>query len=159
MGGQVPVVASPWVYCQPSDLALVGALPTFVQSLTAAQQIEAIQTASALMDSYFVARFTLPLVQCSYDVVQCCAKLAIFFLVQARGYNPLNPAELVYETTYNQQIKWLKDVANGQATPQVTDSSPSAAPGLPTPTSSPNAVSPTSSIVPGGISWGTWARR
>lgn len=155
----VPVVGSPNTYCQASDLANVGALPGWFQSLTSAQINEAIQTASALMDGYFVARFQLPLVQVSYDVVLCCASLSVYILVAPRGYNPNNPAELVYETRYKQQISWLKDVANGQATPGVTDSSSTAAPGLPNPSTGPVAVSPTSTIAPGGISWNTWARR
>jgi phage gp36-like protein len=156
---EVPVVSSPWTYATPTDLAQVGALPAFVQSLTAAQMSEAIQTASAFMDTYLSSKFTLPLKQISYDVVQCCCVIAIYYLVQARGYNPNNPAEDTYRIRYEQQCRWLKDVANGQATPQVTDSSPTAAPGQPTPTLSPNAVSPTSSFSPGGVLWGTWARK
>ena len=155
----MPVVASPSQYATPTDLANVGALPTFVQSLTSGQMTEALQTASAFMDSYFISRFMLPIVTWSYDVVQCCCQLAIYNLIAARGYNPNNPAELVYETRFNQACKWLKDVANGVATPFMTDSSPSAAPGQATPTAIPNTVSPTSGTPFAGQTWGTWSRR
>jgi len=153
------VVASPSQYATPDDLAKVGALPSFVQSLTGTQVVEALQTASSQMDSYFISRFMLPIITWSQDVVQCCCVLASYTLIAARGYNPNNPAELVYETRYNQQMKWLKDVANGVATPFMTDSSPSAAPGQSTPSASPNTVSPTTGTPIQNMKWGTWARR
>lgn len=155
----MPVVVAPSQYAQPGDLAKVGALPSFVQSLTSDQITEALQTASALMDSYFIARFTLPIQTWTYDVVQCCCVLAVYTLIAARGYNPNNPAELVYETRFNQQMRWLKDVANGVATPFMTDSSPNAAAGQASPTASPNTVSPTTGTPAQNTKWGTWARR
>jgi phage gp36-like protein len=155
----VAITGSPSSYATPTDLANVGALPAFTQSLTAAQQTEAIQNASAFMDSYFSSRFMLPLVTWTYDVTLCCAQIAIYYLVQARGYNPNNPAEDTYRVRYEQCINWLKDVARGQATPQITDSSSGAAPGVPTPSASPNTVSPTTGTPAQGTTWGTWARR
>ena len=153
------ITGAPSQYATASDLAAVGALPAFVQSLTSAQQTEALQNASAFMDSYFASRFQLPITTWTYDVTLCCVQIAIYYLVQARGYNPNNPAEDTYRIRYEQCISWLKDVARGQATPQVTDSSPNASPGAPAPSASPNTVSPTTGTPLQGTNWGTWARR
>lgn len=153
------ITGSPSAYATATDLSQVGALPSFVQSLTSAQQTEAIRNASAFMDSYLASRFMLPLVTWTYDVTICCCQIAIYYLVQARGYNPNNPAEDTYRIRYEQCVSWLKDVARGQATPQITDSSPGAAPGNPAPSASPNTVSPTTGTPWQGQTWNTWARR
>lgn len=156
----VPVAASPSQYATPTDLANVGALPAFVQSLTTAQMVEALQTASDMCDIYLSQRFTLPLIQSSPALVQACCQIAIYNLVAARGYNPNNPAELVYETRYNQAIATLKYIGSNHGTPSgIIDSSPGAAPGVPATQSSPSTVSPTTGTPWAGATWGTGSRR
>lgn len=153
------VVASPSQYATATDLAQIGALPAFVQSLSSAQVTEALQTASSIMDGYFASRFTLPILTWTYDVVQWCCVIAVYHLAASRGLNPNNPAELIYQDRYDRAMKWLKDVANNQATPQMTDSSTGAQPGFPAPAASPNTVSPTTGTPFAGQTWNTWARR
>lgn len=155
-------------YAQPQDLQTIGALPSFVQSLTTAQINEALVNASAMMDEAFASQFALPLVVdpdavppiiIPGSVVQYCCWIAIYILISARGYDPQDAVQATFETRFKLSQAWLDRVADGTRRPQVTDSSPSAAPGLTTPAAQPQTVSPTTGTPFAGQTWGTWARR
>ena len=148
-------VNTPSQYASPTDFQQIGVLPALAQSLTAAQIVQALQTASVIMDGYLGQQFNLPLVEWDFSLTQYCCWIARFTLLGARGYNPLNPQEASYYDTYKLAMTWLKDVSNGRATPQVTDSSPNAAPGVHAPETGPTTVSPS----PGNRTWGTWSRQ
>lgn len=145
----------PSQYAQPSDFSSIGVLPALAQSLTGAQITQALQNASVIMDTYIGQQFDLPLLEWDASLTQYCCWIARFTLLGVRGYNPNNPAEQSYYDMYKLALAWLKDVANGIATPQVTDSSPNATPGEHAPASRPNTVSPS----PGNATWGTWSRQ
>jgi phage gp36-like protein len=151
-------------YAQPEDLQNVGALPSFMQSVTSDQMDEALVNASSMMDEAFASQFMLPLVVdpdnvppiiIPGSVVQYCCWIAIFILITARGYDPEDPVQATFETRMKMSQAWLDRVGDGTRRPQVTDSSPSAAPGLTTP----RTVSPTTGTPFAGQTWGTWARR
>jgi phage gp36-like protein len=157
----VPLPSTLYFYAQASDLSNVGALPGFVQSLTATQISEALQTASAEIDTILGAYLQLPLTQSDPILVQACCNIAIWNLITARGYNPQNPAEEMYEKRYQRTWDLLKMWANNQARPAVAvDSSPSGGPGQATPNAGPQTVNPqTGTTATGPTTWGTWARR
>ena len=153
------LVASPSQYAQPADLANSGLLGTFTQGNTAQQITAALQSASAICDSYLRQQYKLPLSQWGPDLQQYTLWIAAYTLVQQRGYNPANPAEDTFATRYNQALAWLKDVAKGLATPAaIIDSSPDAADGSPTPAARPQIVSPGLAAGLATPTWETWAR-
>lgn len=145
----------PSQYAQPSDFSSIGVLPALAQSLTGPQITQALQNASVIMDNYIGQQFQLPLVEWDASLTQYCCWIARYTLLAVRGYNPNNPQEVSYYDAYKFSMQWLKDVANGAATPQVTDSSPNAQPGVHAPASSPTTVSPS----PGNRTWNTWSRQ
>ena len=155
-------------YAQPADLQNVGALPSFMQSLTSGQIASALVNASAMMDEAFASQFMLPLgvdpdatppIIIPGSVVQYCCWIAIYILIAARGYDPQDAVQATFETRFKLAQAWLDRVGNGTRRPQVTDSSPSAAPGLTTPAAQPRTVSPTTGTPWAGMTWGTQFRR
>ncbi len=155
-------------YAQPQDLQNIGALPSFVQSLTSDSITEALVNASSMMDEAFASQFTLPLVVdpdneppiiIPGSVVQYCCWAAVYILIAQRGYDPTDAVQATFETRFKLFQAWLDRVSDGTRRPRVTDSSPSAAPGLTTPAAQPRTVSPTTGTPVAGRTWGTWARR
>ena len=156
----MPLTTNGSMYAQPSDLAQVGLLGTFLQIVPLPSQIQSLQTASGIMDGYLQQVFTLPLQTWGYDVQQYCCWIAAYILVQQRGYNPNNTAETTFKDRYEMAMKWLNDVTNHRATPQqVLDSSPNAQPNTPAAIASPQLSSPgLAAGVPPPATWGTWGR-
>ena len=153
------LVATPSQYAQPADLAAIGVLGTFLQTTPVSDQVQAIRSASATIDSYVGQRYTLPIVQWSYDVQQYCCWIAAYVLVQQRGYKPANAAEDTFKLRYDQAIAWLRDVARSVATPaQIVDSSPNAQPGASAPAAQPQVTSPGIAYGLAHPQWDTWAR-
>lgn len=109
--------------------------------------------ASETVDSYLRQQFQLPLKQWGSDIVRYTCWIAAYSLVCMRGFNPQSEADGIYETNYNKAISWLKDVAKALASPDITDSSTSAAPGVQAPAAQPTAASPSNNRTRG-----TWAR-
>jgi len=90
---------------------------------------DAAEGASREMDGYFRDRFKLPFTQVGTDVARHCAAIAAYDLLTARGYRPIDPGEDVPRQRYDDAIDWLKRVATGTITPDVTDSSSGAVEG------------------------------
>ena len=120
---------------------------------TSAVQNAALLAASETVDSYLRQQFQLPLTQWGTDVVKYTCWLAAYNLICTRGFNPNSEADGIYETNYNKAIAWLKDVAKALASPDITDSSTNAAPGVQAPVAQPQAESPSNNRTRG-----TWAR-
>lgn len=118
-------------YAKLADLAALGVNARVLESFTKPEQDRAIAEASDTIDSYLRARFTLPLLSFGTDIVGCCAVLAAYSLLSARGYNPDTPGDGNFRERYLDRIRWLEMISKGQAVPNVTDSAPSAGPGVP----------------------------
>jgi phage gp36-like protein len=131
-------------------------LGQFYQTLTAAQVTEALQNASGMIDDALPSGYQLPLVQWPWSFVQYTCWMAAYILIQARGYNPQNPAELTFETRWKWAQVWLDKLRkNGMRPGQIVDSSNNAQPGQSAPNAAPNTVSPS----PTNRTWGTNWRR
>jgi phage gp36-like protein len=79
--------------------------------------------ASSIIDSYLgsekfgVPRYTLPLVSWGGDLRRACLNIATYFIMVGRGYNPDAGSDPGIRDRYLDSIAWLKDVANGIASP------------------------------------------
>lgn len=81
--------------------------------------------AADIIDGYLRDRFTLPLTAWDNSIRRCAAIIAVHDAMAARGYNAANAGDEQLQIRYEGQIAWLRDIANGRATPNVTDSSAS----------------------------------
>lgn len=91
----------------------------------------ALQQASSVIDSYLRDRYTLPLLQAGNDIKRACLVMAVYYVMVARGYNPEAGGDPGIEKRYNDALAWLKLVAQGTVTPDITDSSPGGTEGVP----------------------------
>ncbi len=130
-------------YATQVDLANLGLSPAALAPIAAAQQLAALQAASDYADGYLAARFTLPLIgQVSQDLVRAVVAIAAEDLLVTRGYNPEAGADAVIAMRAEHARQWFREVAKGGPRPNVTDSSPGAAQGIPAPDAQPEVVSP-----------------
>lgn len=103
----------------------------------------AILGASEFADSYLRSKYAaqMPLTNWGFDLKRNVAWIAAYDVANVRGYNPAIAAEDTFRIRFEQACKWLKDVANGIATPDIFGGS-NATPGAGDPTSGPTVVSP-----------------
>lgn len=118
-------------YCKPEELGIWGINPDATDDLSVAEKIKpAIEGASDVADSYLRARYVLPLLSWGNDLRRMVAIIAAYDLIVVRGYNPRGGVgEDQLRLRYEDALAWLKLVAQGTVSPEVTDSSPSATPG------------------------------
>lgn len=117
----------------------------------AATQNAALLAASQVVDSYLRQQFQLPLRQWGADIVRATSWIAAYGLICVRGFNPNSEADAVYGDNEKRARDWLKDVAKGLASPDITDSSTGAAPGKQAPDATPSADSPSSNVTRGSF--------
>jgi len=114
-------------YCTIADLSLAirsEALDGFDQAVLQ----DCIDGAADKIDGYLRDRFTLPLTKWDKAIRRCCAILAVYDAVIARGLNPANAAgDEQLQIRHDTEIGWLRDIANNRTTPDVIDSSPQGA--------------------------------
>jgi phage gp36-like protein len=109
-------------YCTVSDLSLAIRADA-LENIEETVLNDCIASASETIDSYLRSRFALPLTDWGRDITRCCAILSVYDAMIARGLNPANAGDDQLEARYEQQLGWLRDIANNRATPNVTDSS------------------------------------
>lgn len=102
-----------------------------IAGVTTPNKTEAIEDASRLIDSFLRAQFTLPLTQVGGDVKRACINIAVYYVLVGRGYNPDAGEDPGIRQRYDDAIGWLKMVSAGKAVPDITDSTPGAAEGVP----------------------------
>jgi phage gp36-like protein len=118
-------------YCLVTDLGLairaeaLDGLDTFTMQ-------DCIDGAADTIDSYLRSRYALPLRSWGKDIRRCCAILAVYDAMTARGFNPANSGDDQLELRYEKQIQWLRDISNEKASPNVIDASSPASPGTST---------------------------
>lgn len=138
------------IYATVADLDNYGVPSIAFGQLTAGQKTAALASASALMDSYFRARYNLPFKAFGVDVVECCAVLAAYNAMMMRGFNPAGGADKNFELRYQKKLKWLQDVKEQMVHPDVTENAslPMAQPVIASGTTEGGASPPT--YLPGG---------
>lgn len=110
-------------YASPDDLQRLCLNLSFLSGVTQSERESALEAASDLIDSYLASQFTLPLKKWGQDIVRCNCCIARYDLAVRRGYNPEAGADVNIRTMYEDCIRWLERIADGDATPSVIDSS------------------------------------
>lgn len=110
-------------YCGPSDLVMVGWSANAQGQLTVAQITQACANASDVADGYFRARYgvgSCPLQAWDSSITLAVAKIAVWYLICIRGFNPNATADANFRTQYEDAIAFLNAVQRQQAHPNVT---------------------------------------
>lgn len=110
-------------YCTVDDLETLGMGGRAFRDRSAPEKLQAIRTASSLIDSYLRNQYTLPLQAHGEDIRQCCAVLACYTLLRVRGFDPSSDGNDIIMEERDRQVRWLENIAKGSSAPQVTDGS------------------------------------
>ena len=113
-------------YATTTNLARLGIRAEALTGIATAVQEEALDASSAVADGYLRARgYVMPLTAWSTDLTRAVAVLAAFDLLVTRGYDPNAGTDDVLLKRVEMATTWLRDVAAGRVTPDLTDSTPS----------------------------------
>ena len=107
-------------YASLSDLVNYGITTNALGNLSTLQQTDALTSASAVMDSYFRGRYSLPFTAWGIEVTECCCKIAAYQLMNVRGYSPASGADINIVNRFNDAIAWLNKVQRQAVHPDVT---------------------------------------
>lgn len=84
----------------------------------------ALDAASSVANGYLGAAFVLPLTSWGDDLRQHVVAIAIWNLVNRKGFNP-DGVDALFRMRYEDAIDWLRRVADGRLTPDgLVDSTP-----------------------------------
>jgi len=117
-------------YCTADELTTYGIRAEALRSILPEVLQAAIDAASDVIDGYLRSRYQLPLVAWGVDIRRLCAKIAVHDLLMVRGFNSARQGDEQLEKMYDDSIANLRDISSGKFSPNVTDSAPSALPGL-----------------------------
>ena len=110
-------------YATARDLGQLGLRRLATAGVPAEDIDAALLAASEVADGYLRAQYQLPLTDWGTDLRRHVAMIAAWDILSAqRGFNPDLPGDRVWLARYEQAIGWLRDVAGGLVTPNVTDS-------------------------------------
>jgi len=119
-------------YATTDDLAKVGLPSGALSGVDPTAQLAALNAASAEADGYLASHFTLPLVApFPADLVTHVCGIAAFRILSVRGFNPEAGSDVAVRMRFDDAMKWLRDISNNRAHPQVTDSSSGSVDGRP----------------------------
>lgn len=112
-------------YATLDDLQSAGLPPGALGTVDLATQQAALVRASRVADTFMRDRYTLPLC-CPYDpaLVDWVCQIAAYRLMQRRGFNPNGGIDTSIALGYQDAIKSLTRVANGQQQLAVVQAEP-----------------------------------
>lgn len=108
-------------YATADEFKESGLPPVALLGLDDAIITKCIERASGLVDSYIGARFKLPLASYGADIKQATIDLAAFWTMKRRGFQPGAADAETVRMSFEDAVKWLKDVQSGRATPSFPD--------------------------------------
>lgn len=112
------------VYATVDDLEACGPPPVALRAVGPDEKRRALYQACRKADTRLAARYKLPLVRWGDDLIQIVCSIATFYLLTYRGWNPQDTANAGIVTLYQDALKTLDQVAQGNATLDVQDTEP-----------------------------------
>lgn len=109
-------------YATIDQLRQFGSAGATLAALPATDVNAALAAASSTADSYLRQRFTLPLTAWGDELTRAVCSLVAYDLLSNRGYDPGAGDNDNIRLRYDDALAWLKDVAKGTLSPEVTDS-------------------------------------
>ena len=111
-------------YAGVDDLYRLGVPARALTGVDDADKVESLLAASSVADSRLRKALTLPLLAWGDDLRRAVVHIAVYDLMVTRGFQPMGPDELI-EKRYLDAVKWLKEIASGDAIPdELVDSAP-----------------------------------
>ena len=87
--------------------------------------LSAMEAASSVADGYLNARYTLPLVTWSQDVIQKVCAIAAFEVMSSQnGFNPDSGNNMTIVERKQDAIRWLEGITATKVSPLVGESAP-----------------------------------
>lgn len=117
-------------YCTVEELQNYGLSRRVVDGMDPEKVGAALDSASALIDSYLRSRFKLPLTAFGNDIREAAGVIAAWRILRSEGFDPTDPANETIRRDFEDKIKWLQNIASGIVTPEVTDASSGAESGV-----------------------------
>ena len=96
--------------------------PIALTNITTTQITAACQEASEEADSYLRGRYALPLLAWGSDITSHVARIAVYILLTARGYNPAAGADDLIRIRYEHALEWFRGIQRQSVHPDVTPS-------------------------------------
>ena len=131
-------------YCTIPQLAQYGIRAEALRSISPSDLQAAIVAASGTIDGYLRSRYKLPLVAWGEDISLICARLAVYQLVVVRGFNAARAGDDQIEKQQELSMQTLRDIPKNAYSPDVTDASSGAGPGISAPAGSAQVFSDSS---------------
>jgi phage gp36-like protein len=103
------------VYATQDDLARLGLTGRALLGVEPDTQDRALNAASRRCDGYLAARYSVPLISWSHDLVECTAAIAAWWVIRARGFDPSLPHDQALRLGFEDAIAYLERIASGQA--------------------------------------------
>jgi len=113
---------APTPYATISDLTTTGIVVAALGTLSTLQQQAFLDEANAKIDSYIGAKFKLPLVSWGADLRGASVSMSAFSAIAMRGFDPEDEGDKVFASRKNEALRWLEQIAKGEVTPVVVDS-------------------------------------
>ena len=131
-------------YCTSAQLTQYGIRAEALRTIDLSDLQAAIVAASKTIDGYLRSRYRLPLVAWGEDISLICARLAVYQLVVVRGFNAARAGDDQIEKQQDLSMQTLRDIPANKYSPDVTDASSGAAPGVSAPAGSAQVFSDSS---------------
>lgn len=108
------------VYCTDEELTAMGAPVAAFARIVQADKDEMRASVSEFMDSFFRARYPMPILTWDRSVRECCATITAHRLLSVRGYSTSGGQDSSLATRSAAKELWLRDVARGVIHPLIT---------------------------------------
>lgn len=110
-------------YASIADLATYGIPASAFGTLTDAQKLGALDAASSKVDSFLRGRYALPLLGWGTEITEATVVIAVWQLINVRGFRPDVGSDVAIRDRYALTIEWLGRVQRQAAHPNVTPTS------------------------------------
>lgn len=103
-------------YVTVDEMSQLAIAPARLSNVPWELQQKILDSVSSLADSHLASRFPVPVTP-GDDLKQAIAHIAAFRLLLRRGFNPADDSAQAMKELHDSSMQWLKDVAEGDATP------------------------------------------
>lgn len=108
------------VYATQADLARFGVMASATQAIPSASLDAALSSASRVLDSYFRARYSLPLLDWDDSVREKTCWIAAYNVLSMRGFSQDAGRDEQVRMRYESAVAWAEGVERQRVHPRVT---------------------------------------
>lgn len=102
-------------YVTPDELAAMSGLPgNVILSFSAEDRAAALDQASGIADGALRSNYATPIANPPVELKVQVSRIAAFFLMRKRGFDPERGADRLIESDYDRALAWLKSVSRGE---------------------------------------------